>query len=167
MNTFFKYKYLIYFLFTYVFLINTSFSKDFDPDFYNNKDYSKHSYVCVPTEKSGFKYNKVTRKWDSVTDKSSSEKKLFKWKDNKWILSNFGKKDEEACINYEYVWAYKSKKPIKDRSYTISLKCTQKFGEFIFNKDTLKYLKTNTSGYASTLDVDETAYVEIGTCAKL
>lgn len=131
-------------------------------------------WVCIGDQSAGFSYNKRTDKWDQ-TFFATDAKYLIRRPNQKkqpppgselfvnpprWEVVRFGKKYP----------LFRCGRGFEENAMSI---CGGLTGDFLFNPQTLRYLKTYKHGYVNHGTPDEpdeksdTPLIEIGTCAPM
>jgi hypothetical protein len=116
----------------------------------------KNSYICIPSQSTGFSYNKNLNKWVisnfNVEGKKYFVKKLvdgYKW-------SEFGSQNDTFCNNSLFTEKFGW------------LSCKLIDGSLELQMSTLKYIKTHNFGYIDgSTENTLTPYIEMGTCSSL
>lgn len=113
--------------------------------------YAQDAYLCLPKSATGFSYVQNSNSWEITTFNVSDDKYLLKNKSGKWFWNKFGNENPRSC---------------KDVNQRII--CNFQVSEVIFDKKTLRYLKTYIAGYVDGIaNNDNTPLIEIGTCTAL
>jgi hypothetical protein len=115
---------------------------------------SHESYICIPTQSTGFKYNKNTDKWESVNFNVEGKKYYVqKIKDEGYRWSEFGTDRKTFCPNSIFT---------KDFG---SLSCKLYDGSLELHMDTLRFVQTYNMGYFDGNTINPlTPNIQIGTC---
>jgi hypothetical protein len=109
------------------------------------------SYLCMPDEASGFRFNPYQKSWEPVIFKVAQEKILLKKSDRGWEWVKFGHKYGSLCKEMDK-----------------SLQCDIYVGEVLLNRNTLRYIETYMIGYVNGSDNnDNTPFIAIGRCTPL
>jgi len=112
---------------------------------------AQDTYLCIPKSATGYSYEKVTNNWEMSSFNVGNEKYLLKKKSNTWSWEKFGESN-----------SFSSCKEMNSR-ITCSL-----VGDVIFDKKTLRYLRTYIAGYVDGVNNNNnTPLIEIGTCSPL
>ena len=114
--------------------------------------YAQDTYLCIPSSATGFSFTQKTNRWEETSFNIKEKKFLLKKKTGQWQWSNFGETAEYMC---------------KESGQT-SINCNEFFGEVIFNKKTLRFLKTYLPGYVDGVESNaDTPHMMIGKCSPL
>ena len=114
--------------------------------------YAQDTYLCIPSSATGFSFTQKTNRWEETSFNIVEKKFLLKKKAGQWQWSNFGETYENMC---------------QERSQT-SINCNLIFGEVIFDKKTLRFLKTYLPGYVDGIETNaNTPHMLIGKCSPL
>ena len=114
--------------------------------------YAQDTYLCIPSSATGFSFTQKTSRWEESSFNIEEKKFLLKKKTGQWQWSNFGETNEYTC---------------QERGQT-SINCNLFLGEVIFDKKTLRYLKTYLPGYVDGVESNaNTPHIMIGKCSPL
>jgi len=117
----------------------------------NSVVYAQDAYLCLPKSATGFSYVQNSSSWEITTFNISDNKYLLKNKSGKWSWDKFGSNFPKSCIDLNQ-----------------KIMCNLLVGEVIFDKKTLRYLRTYIPGYVDGIaNNDNTPLIEIGTCSSL
>lgn len=112
-------------------------------------------YLCVPDQVAGFSFDQSTNRWKSVNLRSEDEKYII----DVVTSSKSALSIVSANSNHIECWSDKGFASTNEADF----KCI--FGEFRFNKNTGRFIRTYTSGYIDGLDNKEnTPAILIGKC---
>jgi hypothetical protein len=115
--------------------------------------WSQDKYVCVSEAIGGVSFNTNSQKWESTKFSNNGEKFILSSRNGEWSIKEFGRKHEDKCGK------------MQENGH---LSCRIIFGDFIFNLETKRFLKTYLSGYVFGEDTNEnTPAIIIGTCEKV
>jgi hypothetical protein len=113
--------------------------------------YAQDAYLCLPKNATGFSYLQNSKSWEISTFNVSDNKYLLKNKSGKWFWDKFGRDFPNSCNEFNQ-----------------RITCNLFVGEVIFDKKTLRYIRTYVTGYVDGVtNNDNTPLIEIGTCSPL
>lgn len=127
------------------------------------------TYLCITEKGAGLSYNKTTKEYQTTTFTTGKKYllKKSKRKDAYWEVSEFGKRQLS-------VGTYRCDKPKYKEQ--IELFCESSFSKFKFNKNNLRFIMTDNSGYTlvgetfgnSTIkDGENDIVIKIGRCSLI
>jgi hypothetical protein len=112
---------------------------------------AQDTYLCIPKSATGYSYEKSTKSWEITSFNVRNEKYLLKKKSGIWSWDEFGQNT--------------SLSECKELITKINCRLA---GELIFDKKTLRYLRTYIAGYVDGVNNNNnTPLIEIGTCSPL
>jgi hypothetical protein len=126
---------------------------------------SAQTWLCIADMTTGFGFDKTTKRWKE-TSYSPEESRYIVTPSNKpeweYLVMEFGSDDTipyATCRDGPTRYGF--------------ISCDALFGEFKFNKNNLRYVRTSVVGYAEitpttpTKDGDDAPVIEIGRCSKI
>jgi len=113
---------------------------------------AQDAYLCIPKSATGYSYIQVTNSWEMTSFSVGNDKYLLKNKSKSWNWDRFGESNSFSTC--------------KEIGSQIS--CARLGGDVIFDKKTLRYLRTYIAGYVDGVNNNNnTPLIEIGTCSPL
>lgn len=118
--------------------------------------HAEERYMCVPDHAAGFSFDQSSSTWKSVNLRAENERYIISGE----TLSESALSIVSAGANYEECHSNKGFGSTNEAYF----ECV--FGEFIFNKNTGRFLRTFTAGYIDGLDNNQnTPAILIGRCS--
>ena len=118
--------------------------------------YAEERYMCVPDQAAGFSFDQNSSRWKSVNLQAEKERYIISGE----TLTDSSLSIVSAGANYDECRSDKGFSNTNEAYF----ECI--FGEFIFNKNTGRFLRTYTAGYIDGLDNNQnTPAILIGRCS--
>ena len=127
---------------------------------------SAESWLCIPDMATGFRYDKILRKWTQSTFQTDGERMIIKKASDpqvRYEVREFGKDDTLPLARCQ-----------KDFTEYGFLKCEGILSEFKFNKKNMRYIRTYLAGYVEIIpgntfmkEGNDTPLIEIGRCSAI
>lgn len=124
--------------------------------------WGQEAYVCMPSARTGFKFNLVNGNWEQVRFTVENKKRMLKLTNGEWMWQHFGEDHiPGSCSD----GGSAGKSEFNSAGFIF---CEVFGGSVRMSKNSLRYIETYLLGYVDGRDKNpDTPLIEIGVCLPL